>query len=318
MQLGYIGLGKMGINMVERLLEKKYQVVAYDRNSEAVRSIAKIGAVTSRSLKDLAEALPSPRLVWLMVPYQAVDDVLQELFPFLTKGDTVIDGGNSPYKHSVRRAGELEQRGIDFLDAGVSGGPGGARSGACIMIGGKRDVFRKFELLFRDLAVEHGYAHVGKSGAGHFVKMVHNGIEYGMMQALAEGFSVLRASAFDLNVAAVAELYNHRTVIESRLVGWLRTAYEQSGPDLAGISGSAGQSGEGMWTLEAARELGVAVPVIQASFDFRLQSQKQPSYTGKIISALRQQFGGHAVKEKRTENDEAAATGRESRKKATA
>ncbi len=300
MQLGYVGLGKMGFNMVERLLERKYQVVAYDRNSEAVRSIAKTGVVPSRSLKDLAEALPSPRLIWIMVPYQAVDDVLQELLPFLTKGDTVIDGGNSPYKHTVRRAKELEQRGIDFLDAGVSGGPRGARSGACIMIGGKREVFHKFEQLFRDLAVEHGYAHTGKSGAGHFVKMVHNGIEYGMMQALAEGFSVLRASAFELDVAAVADLYNHRTVIESRLVGWLKTAYEQSGPDLSGISGSAGQSGEGMWTLEAARELGVPVPVIQASFDFRLQSQKHPSYTGKIISALRQQFGGHEVKEKKS------------------
>ncbi len=296
MKLGYIGLGKMGFNMVELLLEKGYQVVAYNKSVEPISKIAKRGALPADSLRTLAAALAPPRLVWMMVPHQAVDAVLRELTPLLVKGDTVIDGGNSPYRESMRRAKELEEKGIDFLDAGVSGGPGGARTGACIMVGGKKEVFQKFELLFRDLSVQNGYGYMGKSGAGHFVKMVHNGIEYGMMQALAEGFAVLKASGFELNLARIADLYNHRSVIESRLVGWLKSAFEQYGSDLKDISGSIGQSGEGMWTVEAAKELGIPVPIIKGALDFRLQSQGNPNYTGKIVSALRHQFGGHEVK----------------------
>jgi 6-phosphogluconate dehydrogenase len=298
MKLGYIGLGKMGYNMVERLLEKGHEVVAFNRNQDAVAKIAKEGAEPAVSLQSLVRSLPAPRLVWIMVPYQAVDVVLNELAPLLGKGDTVIDGGNSPYKESIRRSRELGSRGIDFLDAGVSGGPGGARTGACIMVGGKRDVYQRFEKLFQDLSADKGYGYMGSSGAGHFVKMVHNGIEYGMMQALAEGFSIMKKSAFDLDLAAIADLYNHRSVIESRLAEWLKKAYEQYGRDLTGISGSAAQSGEGMWTVDAAHELGVPAPVIKGALDFRLESQDKPSYTGKIISALRNQFGGHEAKEK--------------------
>jgi len=301
MKLGYIGLGKMGYNMVELLLDNKYEVVVYNRSEEPIKKIAQRGAQPSASLRTLATALTPPRLIWLMVPYSAVDDVLKDLVPLLAKGDTVIDGGNSPYKESMRRAKELEGKGIDFLDAGVSGGPGGARAGACIMVGGKEAVFRMYEKLFRDLAVENGYAYLGKSGSGHFVKMVHNGIEYGMMQAIAEGFSVMKASAFNLDLRKVADLYNHRSVIESRLVGWLKSAYEQSGPELKDISGSVAQSGEGMWTVDAAKELGIPVPIIQGALGFRLQSQKNPSYIGKVVSALRHQFGGHEVKEKKKE-----------------
>ena len=302
MKLGYVGLGKMGYNMAELLLEKGHEVVAYNRSAEPVRKIAQKGAKPSDSLRSLVTALEPPRLVWIMVPHQAVDDVLKDLAPLLAKGDTVIDGGNSPYKESMRRSRELEGKGIDFLDAGVSGGPGGARTGACIMVGGRREVFRRHEQLFRDASVEHGYAYLGGAGAGHFVKMVHNGIEYGMMQALAEGFAVLKTSAFDLDLAAVAELYNHRSVIESRLVGWLKNAFEQYGPDLKGISGSVEQSGEGMWTVQAAKELGIPVPIIQGALDYRTQSQKNPSYTGQIVSALRHQFGGHAVEAKHAES----------------
>ena len=167
------------------------------------------------------------------------------------------------------------------------------------MVGGKEVVFRRYEKLFRDLAVENGYAHLGTPGAGHFVKMVHNGIEYGMMQALAEGFAVMKASPFNLELERVADLYNHRSVIESRLVGWLKTAYERSGPELKDISGSVAQSGEGMWTVDAAKELGIPVPVIRGALDFRLQSQKNPSYTGKAISAMRHEFGGHEAREKK-------------------
>jgi 6-phosphogluconate dehydrogenase len=301
MKLGYIGLGKMGYNMAERLLEKGHEVIAYNRSAEPVRKIALKGAKPSDSVRSLVAALEPPRLVWIMVPHQAVDDVLKDLVPLLEKGDTVIDGGNSPYKESIRRSKELEGRGIDFLDAGVSGGPGGARTGACIMVGGRREVFLRYEQLFRDAAVERGYAYFGRAGAGHFVKMVHNGIEYGMMQALAEGFAVMKASPFDLDLAAVAELYNHRSVVESRLVGWLKNAYEQYGPDLKGISGSVEQSGEGMWTIQEAKELGIPVPIIQGALDYRLRSQKDPSYTGQIVSALRHQFGGHKVSPKEDE-----------------
>ena len=298
MKLGYIGLGKMGYNMVELLLDKKYEVVVYDRSEELVKKIAQRGAEPADSLGALVATLTPPRLVWIMVPYSAVDDVLKDLVLLLAKGDTVIDGGNSPYRESMRRAKELERKDIDFLDAGVSGGPGGARTGACIMIGGKEAVYQTYEKLFRDLAVKNGYAYLGRPGAGHFVKMVHNGIEYGMMQALAEGFAVMKASPFNLDLEKVADLYNHRSVIESRLVGWLKSAYEQSGPELKDISGSVAQSGEGMWTVEAAKELGIPVPIIQGALDFRLQSQKNPSYTGKVVSALRHQFGGHEVKKK--------------------
>ena len=298
MELGYVGLGKMGFNMVELLLDKKYEVVVYDKSEEPVKKIAQRGARTADSLRTLITGLTPPRLIWIMVPFTAVDDALNDLVPLLAKGDTVIDGGNSPYNESIRRAKELEGKGIDFLDAGVSGGPGGARTGACIMVGGKEVVFRRYEKLFRDLAVENGYAHLGTPGAGHFVKMVHNGIEYGMMQALAEGFAVMKASPFNIDLERVADLYNHRSVIESRLVGWLKTAYQRSGPELKDISGSVAQSGEGMWTVDAAKELGIPVPVIQVALDFRLQSQKNPSYTGKAISAMRHEFGGHDVREK--------------------
>jgi 6-phosphogluconate dehydrogenase len=295
MKLGYIGLGKMGYNMVELLLKKGHEVVAYNRSAGPVQKIAQQGAKPADSVRSLVAALEPPRLVWIMVPHQAVDDVLKDLVSYLGKGDTVIDGGNSPYKESIRRAKELEEKGIDFLDAGVSGGPRGALTGACIMVGGRQEVFRRYEQLFRDAAVEHGYAYLGRAGAGHFVKMVHNGIEYGMMQALAEGFAVLKTSGFDLDLPAVAELYNHRSVIESRLVGWLKNAFEQYGTELEGVSGSVEQSGEGMWTVQAAEELGIPVPIIQGALDFRLQSQKKPSYTGQIVSALRHQFGGHEV-----------------------
>jgi 6-phosphogluconate dehydrogenase (decarboxylating) len=186
---------------------------------------------------------------------------------------------------------------MDFLDAGVSGGPEGARNGACIMVRGKKEVFQKFETLFRDHSVPEGYGYMDRTGAGHFVKMVHNGIEYGMMQALAEGFAIMKASDFGLDLMKVTDVYNHKSVIESRLVAWLQAAFAQYGEALKNISGSAGQRGEGMWTVAAGKELGIPTPVVQAALDFRLQSQNNPSYTGKLISAMRNQLGGHEVKE---------------------
>jgi 6-phosphogluconate dehydrogenase len=260
-----------------------------------VQKIAQRGAQPADSIRALVTALMPPRLVWLMVPHQAVDDILKEIVPLLTKGDVVIDGGNSPYKESMRRAQELGVKGIDFLDAGTSGGPGGARTGACIMVGGKEAVFQKHERLFRDLSVENGYAYLGKSGAGHFVKMVHNGIEYGMMQALAR-VCRLKDLTFGLDMVKSLTSQSQRDRITA---GGLAQDRLEQYSGLEGRSGSVAQSGEGMWTVEAAKELGIPVPIIKGALDFRLQSQKNPSYTGQVVSALRHQFGGHEVKEQK-------------------
>lgn len=295
MKIGYVGLGKMGLNMVERLLEKQYEVLVFDKNEEALRAVSSKGAVSASSMESFIAALAPPRLIWLMVPHQAVDAVLRGLFPFLKKGDTVIDGGNSPYKESMRRFQELNSKGMHFLDAGVSGGPSGARNGACIMVGGEKEMFRRYRRFFRDLACKGGYAYMGGPGSGHFVKMVHNGIEYGMMQAMAEGFAMMKTCPFDLNLTTVAKLYNHKSVIESRLVGWLHNAFARYGENLDGISGTVSHTGEGSWTVGAAQELGIPVPVIQSALTFRIQSQDHPSYTGQILSAMRNQFGGHEV-----------------------
>ncbi|MBE0426536.1 MAG: decarboxylating 6-phosphogluconate dehydrogenase [Nitrospirae bacterium] len=295
MKLGYIGLGKMGSNMVERLLEKGHEVVVFDNNEDAVKNISRHGAEPAYSLQTLASALITPRLIWIMVPHHAVDSVIKGLSPFIQPADTLIDGGNSPYKETIKRSRELQEKGINFLDAGVSGGPSGARTGACIMVGGRKDIFERYEKLFSALSAGGSYGYMGKSGAGHFVKMVHNGIEYGMMQAIAEGFALLKASPFQLNLTEVAEIYNHSSVIESRLVEWLRKAFEEHGEDLDNISGSVSHTGEGSWTVEAAKESGIPMPVIEGALQFRIDSQKNPSYTGRILSALRNQFGGHDV-----------------------
>ncbi len=287
----------MGTNMVERLLEKGYSVVAEDMNEKAVQAVAEKGAEGAHGVEELVSKLAdTPRLIWIMVPHQVVDDVLENLTPLLAEGDRVIDGGNSFYKDSVRRARELKEKGIHLLDVGVSGGPEGALEGASMMIGGERELFEEYEQLFDDLTVEGGYGYMGESGAGHFVKMVHNGIEYGMMQAIAEGFTVMKKSDFDLDLAEVARVYNHGTVIQSNLIEWLYEGYDEYGIDLSPISGEVDQSGEGKWTMQTAEEWGIRVPIIEEAVQFRLDSQGNPSYTGKVVSLLRHQFGGHEVK----------------------
>ncbi len=299
MTIGYVGLGKMGKNMVLRLLGKKWDIVAYDRSAEPRGEVAKAGAKAVTSLQEMVNVMPAPRCIWLMVTHNAVDIVLEQLLPLLAKGDTVIDGGNSPFKDSVRRAKDLESKGIHFIDAGVSGGPGGSRTGACVMVGGEKEIFARYENLFRDIAVAGGYRHVGAAGAGHFVKMVHNGIEYGMMQALAEGFTMLKQSPYNLDLSAVTDLYNHQSVITSRLVGWLQDAFKVYGRELDGVSGSISHTGEGKWTVDTAKEMGIPAPIIEGAFNFRIASGANPSYTGKIVSALRNQFGQHEVGEKK-------------------
>lgn len=295
MTIGYIGLGKMGHNMVERLLEKGHEVFVFDTNEDARKAAEDIGAKNLNSLEDLANKLASPRIIWIMVPHQAVDDVLEKLLPYLKNGDTVIDGGNSLYTESMRRAHVLESAGINYIDVGVSGGPSGARDGACIMVGGDREDYDMLEPLFCDLAAKDAYGYMGAYGAGHFVKMVHNGIEYGMMQAIAEGFSVMQRSEFNLNLKEISDLYNHQSVVESRLIGWLKEGFEEFGEELDVVSGEVGVSGEGEWTVEAAKNLGVGVRAIEAALKFREESKNNPSYTGKLLQTMRNRFGGHKL-----------------------
>jgi|SRR5579859_1382975 len=301
MQIGYIGLGKMGKNMVLRLLEKKYDVVAWNRSPEPRAEVAAAGAQTTETIKELVEKLVTPRLVWLMLPAGDVTKgTIRQLSELLSAGDTLIDGANSFYKDTQEMANILAAKNIHFIDAGVSGGPAGARNGACLMVGGDEVSFKKYESLFRDISAPNAYRFFAGSGAGHFVKMVHNGIEYGMMQALAEGFTVLHDSPFKIDLVKAAEIYNNRSVIESRLVGWLESGLQKNGVELKNISGSVAQSGEGKWTVETAQEFGVPVPIIAGSLNFRLESQKNPSFTGKILSTLRNEFGGHEVEEKKS------------------
>ena len=304
MKIGYVGLGKMGLGMVKLLLEKGHEVVATDPNEDARKEAEAAGAETVVSLDEFKEKLPGEKFIWIMVPHQIVDSVLSDLGSILSEGDVVMDGGNSNYKETVRRGAELKQKGLVFMDVGVSGGPSGARNGACMMIGGARDKFDKYEQLFKDLSVDDGYSYMGETGAGHYVKMVHNGIEYGMMQAIGEGFEILKESAFNLDLNEVTRIYNNGSVIESRLVGWLQNAYKEEGVELGAISGEVSHSGEGQWTVEEAKNCRVSeteskvipVPVIEASLQFRIDSTGNPSYTGQVVSALRNQFGGHIVK----------------------
>ena len=298
MKIGYIGLGKMGMGMVKLLLEKGHEVVATDPNEDARKEAEAAGAETVVHLDEFNEKLPGEKFIWIMVPHTVVDTVIGELNSVLKPGDVIMDGGNSNYKETVRRGAELKEKGIVFMDVGTSGGPGGARNGACMMIGGARDKFDKYEQLFKDLSVDDGYAYMGGTGAGHYVKMVHNGIEYGMMQAIGEGFEILRDSQFDLDLNEVSRIYNNGSVIDSRLIGWLQNAYKEEGVELNAISGEVSHSGEGQWTIEEAKEKNIAVPVIEGSLDFRIASQGNPSYTGQVVSALRNQFGGHSVKKK--------------------
>lgn len=297
MHLTYIGLGKMGFSMVERLREHGHTVATYDSNPETRMKARTVGIAVFDTLPALVAAHPdTPRTVWLMVPYSAVEQVLTELTPLLSAGDTVIEGGNSPYRETARRARELAERDITMLDAGVSGGPGGARTGACIMVGGSHEAYMRHEPLFRDLAAANALLYAGTSGAGHFVKMVHNGIEYGMMQAIAEGFDLMHASTYKLQLAQIADLYNHGSVIESRLVGWLHDGFTAYGETLESVTGSAHASGEGAWTVEAARTLKVPAAVIEDAVRARERSQHEPSFQGKIVSVMRNRFGGHDVR----------------------
>ncbi len=302
-EIAIVGLGKMGMGIARQLNEKGWRVLVANRTPEKVDEAAREGMIAAYSYQEMVDQFDSsPRIVWLMLPAgTAIEEALfgkQGIAQYLKEGDIVVEAGNSFYRDDAPRAQKLAEKGIQYVDVGVSGGPSGARSGACLMIGGSQKLFSQMEELYRDLSIEQGYAHFEGIGAGHFVKMVHNGIEYGMMQAIGEGFNVMKKSDYDLDLTEVARIYNTGSVIESRLVGWLHKAYQEWGVELEPISGTISHSGEGKWTVETAQELGEAVPVIADSFQFRLDSEKNPSYTGQVVSALRGQFGGHPVKKK--------------------
>ena len=299
-EIGIIGLGKMGAGLARQWHDRGWRVVAYNRHPERTKELEEDGLTGASTLDELVARLPAPRAVWIMVTAgKPVDELLfgkDGLASKLKRGDLVIDGGNSFFEDSRRRAKLLARKGIKFLDAGVSGGPAGARNGACMMIGGDQASYEKWEALFADASVRDGYAYFGAAGAGHFVKMVHNGIEYGMMQSIAEGFALMKKSPFKLKLSKIAKLYNHGSVIESRLIGWLESGYAAFGEDLKKISGSVAYTGEGEWTVKTGKKWKMKLPVIEDSFKFRVRSKKDPSYMGKILSALRNQFGGHATK----------------------
>lgn len=290
MKIGFLGLGKMGAGLVAQLQEKGHEVLAWNRSEHPLKNVESVETM-------IAGLTAGERIVWLMLPAgSVVDDFLSQLKPMLVKGDLVIDGGNSRYSDTLRRAKELAELGISYMDVGVSGGPKGARNGACLMIGGDKQVYDRLIPVWEAMAAPKAYGLMGSVGAGHFAKMVHNGIEYGMMQAIAEGAAVLKKSQFNIDMAKVFEIYNNRSVIESRLVGWTHEALVED-PALSEISSKIDHTGEGEWTVEAAKELGIEVPIIAESLEVRKRSTPvSEDYRDKVVSAMRGKFGGHAVK----------------------
>jgi 6-phosphogluconate dehydrogenase len=297
MKVGLIGLGKMGLNLGQNLIDNKHDVVAFDLNNEAVEEMKNYGAVGVSNLKDLVQSLEMPRILWIMVPHAVVDSVIEEITPLLNKGDIVIEAGNSHYKESIRRYNQLKEFGVHFMDVGTSGGMEGARNGACYMIGGDAEAWEVVEPIFCDTSVENGYLYAGKAGSGHFLKMVHNGIEYGMMAAIGEGFEVLEKSDFDYDFEKVARVWNNGSVIRSWLMDLTERAFSKDAK-LDEIKGIMHSSGEGKWTVETALDLQAATPVIAMSLLMRYRSLDNDTFTGKVVAALRNEFGGHAVEKK--------------------
>jgi 6-phosphogluconate dehydrogenase len=294
-----IGLGRMGMNMARRLLRGGHEVVAYNRTPRKTEELTGEGARPAYSLREAVEKLPAPRTLWIMLPAgPAVDEHLTALTDLLSPGDLIIEGGNSFYQDDLRRAASLEGKGLRYLDAGVSGGIWGLKVGYCLMIGGPREAFELAEPLFQTLAPPEGYLYCGPTGAGHFVKMVHNGIEYALMQAYGEGFQILEASPYagTLRYAEVAHLWNQGSVVRSWLLELAEAAFAQDGK-LTGLKGIVEDSGEGRWTVAQALETGVPAPVIALSLMARFRSREADSFSDRLVAALRREFGGHAVQD---------------------
>ncbi len=297
MELGLIGLGRMGANMAVRLLQGGHRVVVYNRTfAKAQELAAEHGAVAAATLEELVAALQPPRVVWLMLPAgQATDEHLDLVVPLLSQGDTVVDGANNNYKVSIAHGEQLAARGLKFMDAGVSGGIWGLQVGYCTMVGGDTDTFTQIEPLLKTLAPPDGYLHCGPHGAGHFVKMIHNGIEYGMMQAYAEGFEILEKSRYDFDLQKISHLWNQGSVVRSWLLELAELAFAEDA-DLSGLRGYVADSGEGRWTVQEAIDLDVPAPIITLALQTRFRSRQADSFSAKVLAALRNQFGGHAVK----------------------
>lgn len=310
MKIGYIGLGRMGKNMVLHLLEGGIEVVVWNRSKEPVEEVVRKGAVGAENIEDLVDdKLDTPRIIWLMLPAgQVTDEFIDKLLKLLEPGDLVIDGGNSFYKDTLRRYQKLAQKGIHFMDIGVSGGPKGAREGACLMIGGDREDFEAVEQLCKAAASSGAYQHLGPVGAGHFAKMVHNGIEYGMMESIGEGLAILKSSSFKYDFRKLLDLYNHKSVVESRLIGWALDAFKEDLllDNISPIIGSGGKGkertkAEADWTIDIAKEMGIDPPSIESAIKVRSESpnvsgDSPNGFRNKVISAMRGEFGGHLVK----------------------
>ena len=297
MQLGMIGLGRMGGNMTERLLRGGHEVVVFDRNPAAVQAAVSKGAVAASDLQGLASRLSAPQAVWIMVPSGApVDETIAQLQQLLSRGAILIDGGNSNFKDTIRRAAALKERGLELVDSGTSGGIWGLENGYCLMLGGSPEAVQRLEPIFKTLAPVNGFAHVGPSGAGHYVKMVHNGIEYGMLQAYAEGYEVLHASKlFQLDLHQIAAVWNQGSVVRSWINELAERAFARDA-DLNELKGWVDDSGEGRWTIQEAIDLDVPLPAITLALFARFRSRQAESFGAKVIAALRHEFGGHAVK----------------------
>ena len=299
MQIGIIGLGKMGFNLAQNLKRNGHEVIGNDVNRSLVEEFIKQDGIKgSYTLEDLMEQLTGRRVIWLMVPAGTITQtVINQLVPLLKADDIIIDGGNSNFKDSLLRYQALKEKQIGFLDCGTSGGMEGALNGACTMIGGEDEVFAYCEQIFKDISVENGYLHTGAAGSGHFVKMVHNGIEYGMMQSIAEGFELLSKSNFKLDYEKVARVWDNGSVIRSWLMELTERAFSKDA-NLDELKGKMFSSGEGKWTLETALDLGVPTPVIALSLMMRYRSMEDDTFSGKVVAALRNEFGGHAVEKK--------------------
>ena len=296
MQIGFVGLGRMGLNMVTRLLQGGHTVVAYDRSADAVKRAEAAGAKGVSTLEALIDGLAAPRAVWVMVPSgDPTESTVSALSRLLSAGDTIVDGGNTNFHDDVRRAQVLATRQLEYVDAGTSGGIWGLQEGYCLMVGGKLEVCKRLEPIFLTLAPKDGYLHVGGHGAGHYVKMIHNGIEYGLMQAYAEGFELMHASDYTIDIGAVAGLWNHGSVVRSWLLELAARALAEDA-DLSALKGYVEDSGEGRWTLHEAIDRGVPLPVMTAALFTRFRSRQDNPFAERMLAALRNQFGGHAVK----------------------
>ena len=296
MELGFVGLGRMGLNMVKRLLTGSHHLVAYDRDADAVRQAEAAGATGASSLDALVSALTPPRTIWLMIPAgDPTESTITALSSLLSQDDVIVDGGNTNFQDDVRRAGELASKRIHYVDAGTSGGIWGLKEGYCLMVGGEEGVCRALEPVFLTLAPEHGYLRVGDHGAGHYVKMIHNAIEYGLMQAYAEGFHLMHEGAYKIDTSAVAALWMHGSVVRSWLLELTARALDED-PNLEGLKAYVEDSGEGRWTMQEALQSGVPVPVLAAALFTRFRSREDNPFAERLLAALRHQFGGHAVR----------------------